>query len=144
MKLKEKVRFDTTIEKGGKLWPPHGQELNKILKANIGEALIITIEPRKETRSSKQNRYYWGVVIKTIVNAFAEQDIVYGKDELHECFIQHFAQLNEIEDPISGGVLLMKDRTSKMDKPDFIDYVDKIIAWAAGKGIIVPAPNRYL
>ena len=145
-------RICTTLDSKGKIPAQSKKDVNRGLsrlsKAGVYK-LDIVLEPVPEdaekARTLRQNRYYWGVVIKTILNGLEDEGVQCDVKTLHEGLIYYASPYVEIEDPVSGGLILTRQRTKHMSKPEFVKYVDKIIAWAATEhNIIIPSPNGYI
>jgi hypothetical protein len=80
-----------------------------------GKALRVTVEEVKRKRSDEQNRYWWGVVVKT----FWERIEGLGKARIR---------------PVR--------RSSKLSKSEFGDLVLRAQQIGAEHGIYVPDPNE--
>lgn len=83
---------------------------------------IITIE--ETTRKKNWNRYYWGVVIKIIMNHTG-----YEKLELHELFTYMFAPEYYRDGRI--GEFILCGSTSAMNQKEFEEYVEAVKRFAA-------------
>ena len=98
-------------------------KLNDFLETLTGEVDITISEV--SSRTHFQNNYYWKVVIGTLIKT--DPLIGHSKNEMHEVLKQHF----NIES------------TSKLDKYEFMEYIDEIIRWAAMEWeIVIPEPNE--
>ncbi len=105
-----------------------------------GDHLEIIIRKHKSKRSQEQNRYYWGVVIKTLGDHFG-----YDPEEMHEEMKLMFNPIRSKIDPARkiGG------STTKMDTIEFYgdqdSYVERICRWAASEhGLYVPPPKACI
>lgn len=99
---------------------------------------------KKNTRSSPQNRYYWGVVVKEIQYRLNELGNDFEPETVHEYLKDKF---NKVEIIGEGGEVLdyLGGSTTEMNKEEFSVYVDKIIEWAASfLSIAIPLPNTDL
>jgi hypothetical protein len=106
---------------------------SKELKPDEGYMLYLTTG--KPVRTTKQNSFYWAVVIKT----FAEY-IGYENDELHEIFKQMFAGYEMRPFPGFKRKKMPKS-TSGMSKEEFSLYLEKCIKFCAEHGCNFPAPE---
>ena len=87
-----------------------------------GKSITVYILDSKPVRSIPQNKYYWGVVLKTIADHTG-----YTSNEIHDvCKMMH----NPIEFKTKKGVMTFGGSTSNMKKDEFSLYVDKIVNWA--------------
>ena len=109
-----------------------------------GQLLVLTVEPRKDKRTGKQNRTLWGVVYESLVQQVAEE-VGYdkhdkaGKEQLHEGLLMLFGGVKKC--PITGREVAAK-RSSKMTVAEFADYIEWIARWAATEyGIVVELPS---
>lgn len=106
-------------------------------------AVEITIK-RKNQRSSPQNRYYFGVVVKEVELRLKELGNDFSPDLVHEFLKDKFNKVEIIGD---GGEVIdfIGDSTTKMNKEQFSVYVDKIREWANDfLDINIPLPNETL
>lgn len=103
----------------------------RALEARIGdgEAWVMTLEPEKARRSTRANRYYWGVVL-----ALLGEHLGYDPDDLHEVLAMKFLRMED--DPLTGVPL--RKRTPKLSTQEFADYVDRCIRFAAEQGVVIP------
>ena len=114
-----RLRFACKIEKG-KMSLLNRTEFDNAISKLQGEYYI----ELKETgvRSAQQNNYYWKVVVKVFGD-----ELGYTREEMHEVLKNEF----KIES------------TSKLDRDEFRDYLDKIIRWASIHfQILIPDPNQ--
>jgi hypothetical protein len=106
-------------------------------------AVEITIKKRN-TRSSPQNRYLWGVVYKEVEVRLRELGNDVNPEVVHEYCKGRF---NKVEIIGEGGDVLdyLGGSTTEMNKEEFGQYVDRIIEWAASfLSIAIPLPNADL
>jgi hypothetical protein len=92
----------------------------------------LTIKRHRKDRSNRQNKYYWGVVIQILSDAWGWED----PEELHEAIKIKF--------------LLIEDRplksvksTASLSTVEFEDLMTRIRVWAQSEhNIRIPAPNE--
>lgn len=83
-------------------------------------------------RSSRANRYLFGVVYATIA-----RELGYSVDEIHDAMK---AKFRSREDITTGLVIVRSTRTGS---EDFWDYVNQVRHWAhTFLGVYVPEPNE--
>lgn len=99
---------------------------------------------KKNTRSTRQNRYYHGVVVKEIQLRMIDLGNDVTPDLVHDFLKDRFnkkeliGEGGEVIDSIGGS-------TTEMNKEEFMVYLDKIIEWAASfLSIEIPLPNSTL
>lgn len=99
-----------------------------------GKTVQVTCERRKKTRSSTQNAYYWGVVIRMI----ADECGYIGKEDEE-------ALHNRLKEMFLGrkGRLGITQGTSELTTEQFGEYIERIKAWAAEElKIYIPEPGE--
>ncbi len=85
-----------------------------------------------QQRTSRANRYYWGVVLAMIAAELGE-----SAEELHDAFKLKFRSR---EDITTGLVLTRSTRTGS---DDFWRYVDQVRHWShTFLGLYIPEPNE--
>ncbi len=84
-----------------------------------GEYELIVRKPKK-VRSSRANRYYWGVVLKLIAEHTGED-----MEDLHNHFsFKHLGYSGK------SGKLVSRRSTAMLSKEEFTEYMDKVMLWA--------------
>ena len=91
--------------------------------------LELVVRKHKAQRTSKANRYYWGVVIHLL-----SEHTGYEPDEMHEVLAFKFLRIEDC--PITGAP--RRQRTPKTNTAEFADYVDRCIRFAAELGVVIP------
>lgn len=89
-----------------------------LLQLNDSDVEVIVRKPKK-IRSGRQNRYYFGVVLKLISESTGE-DI----EDLHN----HFS-FKWLSTQGKSGKLMSRKSTALLSTIEFTDYLDKIIRW---------------
>jgi hypothetical protein len=100
---------------------------------------IVTIERAHATRSKAQNDYYHSVVVARIADKFKRDP-----KEMHEILkavhLPHAkAQRGENGTLMNGYVI--GGSTTKLNKLEFIEYLETIVQWAAERDIVIPDPD---
>jgi hypothetical protein len=99
----------------------------------------IAITEAKPRRSDPQNRYLWGVVYPTILQAGRLDG--WTADDLHDYLLgEHFGW--ELVEGFGKKRQRPVRRSSKLNKQEFMDYVAFIQQRMAEHGIYVPDPNE--
>jgi len=107
--------------------------------------LTMTLQPKKNKRTTKQNAYYFGVVVPLIQKAFIEKNnsfvsvkfvhgylkLDYYTEDLKRCVIAPNGK--EIIDTISS---------TKLNTIQFEKWMTEIRQWADTAGIYIPLPNE--
>ena len=103
-----------------------------------GTKVDITIKKHKNDRTSLQNRYYFGTVIKILGNHFG-----YDPEEMH-------SEMKEMFNPVPSKIdpsRMIGGSTKKMSTVEFFhgedSYVERICRWAAMEcGVYIPPPVK--
>lgn len=114
-----------------KLVPDNNRAWLDYLLSVDKKKLVVSIEQETGKRSYNQNSYLWGVVYKVIADNTGSSE-----NELHEIFKRmflppEFISWKETQIKVPGS-------TSKLDKIEFGNYIERIRAEVANLGIIIP------
>lgn len=93
--------------------------------------LEITIQKKKITRSSQQNRYYWSVVVSMIQQRFKELGHEGITRELTHEYLKGRYLFKEVINEATGEVLKLPLSTTELSKEEFGEYLDQVIKFAA-------------
>ena len=96
--------------------------------------VFVTIEKItvRKLRSVKQNRYYWGIIIKILC-----KEIGYSKEEMHEALKYKFLRYENV----TGLPTVLS--TTNLSTIEQESYHAQIRRWAAiDMGIVIPKPNE--
>jgi hypothetical protein len=140
----KKISSDGKI-RNGRLILSH-PDYFKVLLSELGDGdAEITVSRQVTTRSSRMNRYYFGVVIGSLVKYFNEEmtfDQKVDADIVHEIFKAKFLNRGTTTMP-DGEVLQLTASTSSLTNAEFIAYWESIQMWAAEYiGLYIPSPNE--
>lgn len=92
---------------------------------------IIEIEKEKSRRSLNANAYLWGVVYELI-----SKHTGHTSQELHEIYSRMFLKPKFIT--YKGKEIKLPTGTSILNKIQFGEYLDRVIAEASSMGIVIP------
>ena len=110
--------------------------IKRLDKIQVGE--VIEVEPvRREVRqnrSTKQNRYYWGVVVKTLVESLHS-----GLDEEQIHTALKVGCFGAVE---VFGCMVPARSTKSLNTAEMEDYLSWVRSWAGTRSIYIPAPNE--
>ena len=89
--------FQATVSAEGRLQftAEERRALDKSLKTLTGETVSITVKRYRPSRSSRQNRYYFGVVVPILA-----EHCGYDVQEMHETLAMRFLRVEDC--PITG------------------------------------------
>lgn len=130
----------TGFVRGGRLEIRNRKQFAQTLRRMRDGEVIVTIEPRKAARSQPQNRYYWGVVVELI-----SEHTGYTPEELHDYLKAKFLP-KALALPDANGVIVdefvIGGSTTKLNKLEFGEYVERIRQWAAETlDVVIPDPD---
>ncbi len=135
----------------------HGPDIARALAALEGQRVKITVEKYRKTRSSNQNQYYWGVVIRYIQAILNRDSPGTTPQQAHEfCRLEDVGKLTDYKvisvtevDFASGlpvqvnYVITHLKSTTKLTTLEFEAYLERVRQWALkAAGVIIPLPNE--
>lgn len=99
-----------------------------------GEEVEITIDKRRNRRSTLENNYYWGVVVEIISDwtGFTPEE---AHDALREKFLSNYSK--------ERGLSCIKS-TAALTTVEFESYMSAIRQWASEQGVFIPLPNEQI
>lgn len=125
---------------GGHFFPRDRRRMEALL-AKWGDCeAIFTIEKAHATRSKAQNDYYHAVVVARIAAQLKR-----SVKETHEILKAQFLPVDLAQRDENGTLLnglVIGGSTTKLNKLQFIDYLEAIVMWAAEKlHVYIPDPD---
>lgn len=141
-----KVEFSGQI-RGGRLIIADRKYFDEVIAASRDGQVSIKIESQKSKRTTKQNRAYWGVYIRTVCEAFRNLGNDASPNDVHEFLKERFLQdMVEAKTLIDahGEVHEIREISSKtLSKARFIDYLVQIEVFASEfLGVQIPEIHR--
>ena len=111
--------------------------MQRLDKISVGET--IEVKPVKKNvklrRSTKQNAYYWGVVLEMLENSLGNG---MNKEQIHT--VLKIGCLGGVE---YMGVVIPKKSTADLSTEEMEEYLRWVREWAANlRGIYIPLPNE--
>jgi len=103
---------------------------------------------KKKTRSSEQNRYYWGVVVRMVAEGFADLGNPISPDSDEDCATVHEYLKRRFLKPITaadanGEVHEIGYSTANLSTSEMMDYIAQIQQFAAEfLNVAIPAPGE--
>ncbi len=125
--MRDKIQFSGRVE-GGKVVPSIDRWVDAELGKIEGEAIFITLEPIRNRRSLKQNRWYWGCLIKTI-----SEETGQDPESLHEFFKSKFLSEKFLMTNSGGEIIdeqVISKSTTRLSIMAFSEYIMAIEEWA--------------
>lgn len=130
----------------GKLHISNRREFDAALASFRDCPVFVTVERMHATRSKAQNDYYWSVVVARIAGAWsAKLERPVSQEEAHEILKAQFLPHDKAAKGENGTLmngLVIGGTTTKLNKLEFIEYLELIVGWAAEKWeCFIPDPD---
>ena len=128
-------------------------KLPKRLRAEVGKAfagkdVIVTFARPKKTRSSEQNRYYWGVVVRMVCEGFQALGNPVNPDNTEDAELVHTYLKQRFLEPIrvadaNGEVHELGYSTTQLSTSQMMDYIAQVQQFAVEfLNVIIPDPGE--
>lgn len=142
--MANKLELYSTVLEGAKFEKNAKSKILAFLLKSIGKHIKITIELVKNTRSHRQNRYYWGCVIQEQIDCFKERwGEIYDKDQVHDWNKSNIWNTEYIDE--STGEIFKIPGTSKVSTVEFELRLEKLRQFFELKfEWKIPLPNEEL
>ena len=119
--------------------------LDDHIKELEGKRFGFELGEEENTRSSRQNRFLWGVCYRLVVRALKER----GEEGVNDMVVHKFLTEMFLEPQIchikSLNKVVIKYSTKRLSTKAFSEYWGKIQKWAAETlEIYIPDPNEEL
>jgi len=123
----------------------------EILGRLVGEQAVVGLTRWKKRRSNQQNRFYWGVVLKVLLDGFRSKAADLGercpfrdRAQVHEAMKFRFLGTEVLRLP-GGAEIEAPATTTRLTTVQFNTYWRAIAEWAALEcGIYIPEPNEQV
>lgn len=93
--------------------------------------------PQGKTRSSRENAYYWPVVVGIL-----SDELGYSPKMMHEILKEEHG-LKETSEAFGKRYIISKS-TTEYTTVEFEDYLTRCRVWASEHGYFIPLPNEAL
>ena len=108
--------------------------------------VVLTVEERKDKRSSQANRYYWGVVVELIGRGLKDagwDPRECTPESVHETLRMRFLSTDKA---IGNDAVITRLRsTTELDKEEFGAYLEHCIRFAAEYlNVVIPEPGTQM
>ena len=128
--------FPAKVSPDGRLNLLRRDRFEEYLKGLTGKRVEVIVRPPKTSRSARQNRYYWGVVVKMLV-----EETGHDADEVHEHLKWRFLRLEA--EPEKRRPLVTVGSTMKLSTAEFETFCADVRMWAAQfLSVHIPLPNE--
>jgi len=94
----------------------------------------LTMKKWGKDRSTRQNAYYWGIVMSLI-----SKEVGHTAEELHEIFKKMFLPRKVLV--FEGKEYEVVPSTKQLTTKEFNEYLERIIVKASEMGIVIPDPT---
>jgi len=138
--MTKRLTYYGSVLKAGELRLPkiiRSDVLRLFHRSDKDTPIKLIIERKKKTRSIAQNRYYWGVIIKTLHAHFSDWSPgEWTREAVHALLKEKFLPgIYEMDRPAfvvpaTGEQIQAPYTTTALSTTLFAAYVDSIIAWA--------------
>lgn len=125
--------------KQGKIIFAGPDKFNAFLHTLEGQEVEIIVRKIRKPRTKRENRYYWGVVVKLI-----SEEIGLSPEEVHEALKMQFLKRHidfQVQDQIEQ--IFYVQSTTSLSTIEFEEYLVNVRMWAASfLGCKIPLPNE--
>lgn len=137
----QKMEFVGKVS-GGKI-PLHvSKGVGDVLKKMDGKTVKIILQENRKKRSNPQNSFYYGVVIPEIQKMFADSGTDIDMQTTHEYLKRYVGNLTKVLETPDGRKEIVTRSSTELNTIDWEIFIEKIRAWAAPFGVLVPFPNE--
>lgn len=118
-----------------------GQMSEDISRMKSGKLVEIVLRPLP-IRSNAQNAYMWSVIIPEITAELKRLGHEVNNDLTHELLKAKFNP-KHVRNEDAEVIAEYGGSTTEMTTRDFMEYIDRIIKWAAESlSLVIPLPNE--
>jgi len=131
-----KLQFYGNVTEDGKLVIDNREGFDDYVTQFSSQKIRINISRLKDSRSSNQNRYYWGVLIPVFADYFGMTN-----EETHEALKWEHLKKTIIDH--EGNPRQTVRSTASMKTDGFEEYMTLLRRWGAMQfGLNIPEPNE--
>jgi hypothetical protein len=140
--MSKKVTAYGWTDENGKLHLASRERFAADIAQHLKNKDVVLTTKEMGKRTTKQNRYYFGVVVEMIRYRLKETQ---GKDFSNET-IHEWLKVKFNADPVvieaTGELLEIGGSTSELNKEEMTEYIERIKDWCAlSLDLIIPEPN---
>lgn len=113
-----------------------------------GQKVEIIFRKKKKHRSTEQNRYYWGVVVPCVLDAFIElgNDLQAGNKDhielIHDFLKRRCLPARQVCDA-QGELVELTPSTTDLSTTEMMDYIERVCLFSAESlNVAIPQPNE--
>jgi len=137
--------FIGTVDKNGQIVINNHDFVKSMLMQYKDKEIQITIKKANKRRSAKQNRWYWGIAIKTIQEVLLEREgEPYEKEDIHHYILNEIVKAKFRTKEVMGKLVTYSETksTSAMTTKEFNTFKFQLQVHFANKQIDIPDPNE--
>lgn len=138
---KNEVQFIVEVKKGWQTCAAFLQLL-RFMGMHREKKVKITAKEAKRTRSLSQNAFYWGCVVPVIQDMFNEHGNDCDPETVHLYLKMHIGGFVETVLLPNGQKRFVPKSSTELNTMDWEVWMDKIRAFAAQWGYVIPFPNE--
>tara|TARA_R100000231_G_scaffold82771_1_gene63223 strand:+ start:199 stop:642 length:444 start_codon:yes stop_codon:yes gene_type:complete len=131
--------------KNGSLQILKNDYIKPILQSMENKELVVVLNEYHQKRTTQQNRWYWGVVIPTIIQFVKEESSrEYEKEDIHDYNVTELLRPRiHTRDVLDRQVITYEvKRVSAMTTKEFADFVERLQQHWAERGLVIPDPDQ--
>lgn len=114
------------------------------LKTLEGKEVKVSLSEVGKTRTAKQNAFYHGVVLPTLLELFHSHGNEMTPEDMHNFVKQEILCLyKEVWCPDGIGVFI-PGTTTTLSTSEWESNMERIRVWAAERGYLIPYPNENI
>jgi len=141
--MTKEIKFFSKVT-NGKLAEGVSITIRDLIAKMEGKNLVITIKEQGKRRSQQQNDFMWGFVIPPIKQMFEDAGTPCTPDDVHAYLKEHVLGMMKVMVLPDGTRRAVVESSTQKDTIEWEDNMEKIRAWAAGWGVVIPYPNENL
>ncbi|KAF0148750.1 MAG: hypothetical protein FD143_2832 [Ignavibacteria bacterium] len=136
------IKHYANIDEKGKLLLANRESFYNEIKQMANRRVYLTVSEERPTRTNEQLRYWFGVVLKMIVDYILEtQGQNVSVEDMHEYYVQkgYFGLESKM---INGEIIIIHNRSKKVNTKQFAEVVEKVKMEWAERGLVIPDSNE--
>ena len=111
-----------------------------ILSADLSQPLSMTLKPFQPRRTLPMNALYWQW-LTYMAKHFSEKAGPFSKDDMHDLMKHQFLGYAPARKISRTDIPAQLKSTASLTKGEMLAYMEKIDAWAADHGCLLPRPG---
>ena len=116
--------------------------LDDTIRSLAGKRVRISVKLYQKKRSTSQNNFYWSQIVPRVTAMFREYGNYVDDDDCHEFLKMRVGKLAQVIVLPNGEVVKGLGSTTKLSTMEFEAYLERIRAWAAPLGLVLPFPGE--